>query len=294
MSNARRRAPLRLLPILASLAAAAACQADYGPPRTPASIDLYPAVSPDGEWLLYSRYGAELAPGLYRVRIGAAEAEPELLIPDEAIADWSPDGKVLALQIGLQAYRYDFATGALTALTEVGANTTPTWSPDGRTLAFASNNDDNHRPPDLWLMRPDGSAKRRVPLPDEPRGEMSDMDWSPAGDRLVTPGYPGLFLTDTLGKDTLYLPTETGVEASPVWSPTGEWIAYHGGEGYGDVWLIRPDGRDKHRLVREAAFPSWFPDGKQLAVARPGETTQTIWAVDLDGNVLRELTRGAE
>ena len=71
-------------------------------------------------------------------------------------------------------------------------------------------------------------------------------------------------------------------------------MSFGAGTGYGDVWLIRPDGRDKHRLISKAAYPAWFPDGKTLAVARPGETTQTIWAVDLEGNVLRELTRGAE
>jgi TolB protein len=278
---------------LLSLAAAAGCASDYGPPVLPAAVDLYPAVSPDGQWLVYSRSGAELAPALYRIRIGGDESE--LLIPDEALADWSPDGRALALQIGLQVYRYDLATATLTALTRAGLNTTPAWSPDGGTIAFASNADDKHRPPDLWLMRPDGTVPRRVPLPEAPRDEMSNMDWAPDGARLVSPSSRGLFLTDTLGRDTLYLGTESGFQADPTWSPTGEWIAYStAGSDYGDIWLVRADGSDDHRLIRQAAFPAWFPDGKRLAVARPGQNAQTIWAVDLDGNVVQELTRAPE
>jgi TolB protein len=140
-------------------------------------------------------------------------------------------------------------------------------------------------------MRPDGTVPRRVPLPEAPRDEMSNMDWAPDGARLVSPSSQGLFLTDTLGRDTLYLATEGDFEADPAWSPAGDWIAYQAG---GDVWLIHPDGSDNHRLIRQAAFPAWFPDGKRLAVARPGENAQTIWAVDLDGNVVQELTRAPE
>ena len=51
MSHRHRRAPLRLLPILSCVAVLAACGADYGPPASLTSIDLYPTVSPDGQWL---------------------------------------------------------------------------------------------------------------------------------------------------------------------------------------------------------------------------------------------------
>ena len=271
---------------------AVGCGPDYGPPATAASIDLSPAISPDGDWFVFSRYGADLPAALYRARIGALESE--LLLPEEAQADWSPDGQALVLGIGLQVYRYDLTTRVLTELGQEGANVTPTWSPNGQTVAFASNGDNNRQPPALWLMRPDGTDQRRVPLP-EPRDEMSNMDWAPGGDRLVSPSSHGLFLTDTLGQDTLRLPTQSGFQADPAWSPTGEWIAYSSaGDNYGDIWLIRPDGSDNHRLIRQAAYPAWFPDGKLLAVARPGESTQTIWAVDLDGNLMQELTRGLE
>ena len=186
-------------------------------------------------------------------------------------------------------------TAELAPLTTVGLNVAPAWSPDGRTIAFASNGGDGTHPPDLWLMQADGSAQRRVPLPGPPRNELSYVDWAPSGGRLVGPSPHGLFITDTLGRDTVYLPTASTFQADPAWSPTGEWIAYSTADGtYGDIWLVRPDGTDNHRLVRQAAHPAWFPDGARLAVVRPGPEAQTVWAVDLDGQLIQELTSPAE
>jgi hypothetical protein len=74
----------------------AGCGLDYGPPATAASIDLYPAISADGRRLVYSRYGAALPPTLHRTRIGTFSAE--LLMAQEAQADWSPDGRSVSLR----------------------------------------------------------------------------------------------------------------------------------------------------------------------------------------------------
>jgi dipeptidyl aminopeptidase/acylaminoacyl peptidase len=275
------------------LAAIVSCESRHEPPAEPSSIDLYPAISPDGEWVVYTRYGPALQPGFYRTRIGSAGAE--LLIADWVEADWNPDGRTLVLAMGQQIYRYDLATAELAPLTTVGLNLAPAWSPDGRTIAFATNAGDGTHPPDLWLMQGDASAPRRVPLPGPPRDELSHVDWAPSGDRLVGPSFRGLFITDTLGRDTLYLRTASTFQADPAWSPTGEWIAYStADQTYGDIWLVRPDGTQNHRLIPRAGQPAWFPDGQRLAVVRPGPEAQTIWAVDLDGQLLQELTSSAE
>ena len=53
----------------------------------------------------------------------------------------------------------------------------------------------------------------------------------------------------------------------PRWSPTGDWIAYHGNPDAGDggIYLIRPDGTEGHSIADGRSYElesvEWSPDG---------------------------------
>lgn len=206
--------------------------------------------------------------------------------------DWSPDGRSVAFVLGLQVHRVELATKIVTPLTSQGLNLSPSWSPDARTLAFTSNANNGNNPPDLWLMDPDGSNVRRVPLSGPPHDELFNIDWAPTGGRLVASLVGKLSISDTTGTETVITPTTFSADY-PAWRPQGDWIAYvkiPSGQ-FGDVWLIRPDGTDDHLLIRRGAFPTWSPDGLQLALSRLLSGEVAIWSIGMDGTNLRQLTQ---
>jgi Tol biopolymer transport system component len=64
-----------------------------------------------------------------------------------------------------------------------------------------------------------------------------------------------------------------GDSGEPVWSPNGRWIAFthtrEDGQGYWllDLYLARPDGRDRHRLAINIGSSSyaWSPNSREIA-----------------------------
>jgi Tol biopolymer transport system component len=62
---------------------------------------------------------------------------------------------------------------------------------------------------------------------------------------------------------------EAARNRGPVWSPDGEWImTYSNRSGLYQLWMIRPDGSDRHRVYENAASnPVWSPDGKEIVAA---------------------------
>jgi Tol biopolymer transport system component len=149
----------------------------------------------------------------------------------------------------------------------------PAVSPDGRTIAFASQKADF----DLYEIETDGSPARVLLATS--RNE-TDPVWSPTSSRFA-------FVTDRTGSSQIWLRTRKGdweqslvterefagsalqLFDAPAFSPDGQQLAYHrfGPDG-NKIWISRVAGGPPVRLTsvdgREEG-PSWSPDGVWIA-----------------------------
>ena len=169
----------------------------------------------------------------------------------------------------------------------------PTWSPDGKMIAFVSNR--NRGRNQIWVIDADG--KNPIRLTDG----VSDSypDWSPDGktilyvasqvpaDHDLAPG--GIVAMDADGNNKRLLKNRGGIH--PSWSPDGNRIAFISGKIGGDtqVHVMDADGRNSRQLTwgtEQKRMPSWSPDGKRIAYG----SEDRIWVMNSDGKNQRILT----
>ena len=88
------------------------------------------------------------------------------------------------------------------------------WSPDGSTLAIRSGRSQPNVLLALYLIDPDGSNGRMVPLPFIPGGGT----WSPDGSRIVVEGTPDLWSVQLDGSDLTNLTNHPASDGFPAWA----------------------------------------------------------------------------
>ena len=190
---------------------------------------------------------------------------------------WSPEGNRLAFLRGDGLWVRDLQSGEDTRLADVAIFspftqahvTTPSWSPNGREIAFVG--------PGLKISvaEANGSGVRKL---------TSGLDrqvspaWSPDGDRIAFASDRGdsfdIWSIASDGTGTQRLTDEPQDETLPMWSPDGARIAFvrETGTTYGEalLWLMARNGGAEHAVGDDAhAFsqPAWSPDGSRIAFA---------------------------
>lgn len=240
---------------------------------------------------------------------------------------WSPDGGALAFVAGSASDGPEsvrlidpagtndrtLCTGCVTTFQRRGdqpAEVLPAsgvlrWSPDGRTLAAPSAQNDRDG---LALIDAASGSVTFVPT----AGTAEGLSWDPTGGRLAietehwgdstNPDVNefGIYLLDRASL-TLTLVTPPSLrdfpDRQPEFSPDGSWISFIGGVfddqqkvATGQLFLVRPDGSERHPIT--AARPDsiasalWDPDGSRLAVLiAPPQGSSEVGFVGLDGSL---------
>jgi polyisoprenoid-binding protein YceI len=173
----------------------------------------------------------------------------------------------------------------------------PTWSPDGRRIAYARAEPYQFSsPPSVHVIRADGSGRRDL----TPGEASSQPDWSPDGRQIAVASVTGwgdvnkisIVPLDGSAAGTLAR-TPSLADSEPRWSPDGRRLAVsaYGGPGNDDVALLDPATGRFQRLTTSPSYehsPAWSPDGRRIAYVRDG----AIHVMRADGSGDRRLTRG--
>jgi Tol biopolymer transport system component len=173
------------------------------------------------------------------------------------------------------------AGGDSTRLTDNAiADTEPSWSADGRRVAFVRGSSYSHQNQNVWTMRADGTKKRQVTH--WPAAEAAPS-FSPGGGRIVmTHGWDimgDVVIARTDGTEPVRLTSDRDAR-DPVFSPDGRRIAFAGSpnqEAPSGIWVMRRNGTHKRLLASEARdpeeeldylHPDFSPDGSHIVFDR--------------------------
>jgi len=224
--------------------------------------DVGPVWSPDGARIAFvSNRDSDFA-----VYIMSADGKSVNLVTDKVLnpasVAWSPSGNKIALSGGVRVvpgiekpsvhvYVVNIDGSQLSKLTSDGDygnnNDSPTWSPDGKQIAFSSNRDPDGKYK-IWVMNADGSNQRR--------------------------------LTDIHGTSNPLFYGDSG----PAWSPDGSKILFGGYRDFNgtrncfvvncsELFVMNADGSNDVPLTNDpnrngGYAASWSPDGTKIVASR--------------------------
>ncbi len=270
----------------------------------PAS-SLYPAWSPDGRVIAFSR----ATKGESGIFVVPALGGPERKLTDMRFSrlwrgmalSWSPDGRLRALsdadatgKLGISLLNVD--TLEKHRLSQPSRDCRRTWlpafSPDGGSLAVVCVMDENVE--DLFVVPVSGgSAAREVARVD---GETSGLSWTVDGKDLVFAN-GGLFRVSASGGEPSAI--AYGRDAAwPAVSRIGHRLAYVQQSTNTNIWRVRLAGRTRPAApavkvvssTRMQRFPALSPDGSRLAFESTRSGAQEIWISSADGSDPVRLT----
>lgn len=227
--------------------------------------DAYPALSPDGSTLAFSRFVRSTISDLYLLPLSgdlSADGQPRRLTFENRWAtapSWTHDSRAIVFSFGFRHLPSLYAVPVsgsrnpqLLASLGEGAYS-PAISPAGNRLAYSLGCGDIN----VWRLE--------LPVRDGP------------------PGPPVRFLCSTR------------LDHLPKFSPDGKRIAFVSNRsGTPEIWVCDSDGRSCAQLTsfgdRETNWPRWSPDGRFVIFTADVEGQADIFVVDSEGGAPRRLT----
>ena len=190
--------------------------------------------------------------------------------------------------------------GTQSKLTDLpGEEVTPSLSPDGKNVAFASRTAGNW---DIYVQRVGGSNP--VNLTKDSKDDEIQPAFSPDGDRIAfrsSRDNGGLYVMGATGESVVRL---TNFGYRPAWSPDGTRIAFQTDSfvipsarpAWSELWVVEVATGQIHKIFDgDAVQPAWSPSGKRIAfwAIPPGGGQRDIWTMPAEGGTPVAVTQDA-
>ena len=271
---------------------------------TDPAADTYPVWAPDGKRIAFRRAGSHS--GIYTVSaLGGAEQKLSDFASNYQVS-WSPDGKWLAVSSNDQTSAIFLlpADGGeplqVTNPKAPGFDRAPSFSPDGRQLAYAGCT--GFLTCDVYVQDlnpsyvPRGSA-RRITIQ---HVYITGLTWSRDGKSVIYSGSRSAIILPYLWRaeiDRRRPPQRLEIAGAlalyPAVSPVGNRLVFSRNLRDDDIWCYRVGGATEPLIVSSLteANPQFSPDGGKIAFEsdHSGETIE-IWLAQADGSKPVQMT----
>ncbi|MGH2754650.1 MAG: hypothetical protein ACRDLB_09460 [Actinomycetota bacterium] len=257
------------------------------------AMSFLPAAAQDAQQkIVYARSVGEVdAPETSEIHLmdpdGSDSARLTNNSREDAYPVLSPDGGRIAFSREMRG-QYDlFVMGSdgsdvvRVTRTRNGDEVLPSWSPDGKWLAFTATTAIPDGPSQSEIYKIRLSNGRFARLTFTPKTKEFAPDWAPDGTEIAFTkqnyrrGKYGVASVrpDAEGLRWIVVNPRSGdgyTDANPSWSPDSQWLTFsrdHGDDAYVDIYKVRRDGTEAQpvtQLFELAENPVWGADGRIL------------------------------
>ena len=210
-----------------------------------------PAISPTGRYVAFRGYWG-IADGAYALYIVSANgcATHRVTHMIASTPSWSPDGKSLVFDGGNGIWKVHSNGTGLTRLAAARAATAPAWSPTHDQIAFVRYAQGRGQ---IWLMNANGTHPSRLLASSLISYEQPS--WSRNGRKVAFVARAGgrswIEAVNADGSNARAVTNSNGHPLNPVWLPNDAGIAWLAKDG--SIFAARPNGTHVARVLRAQA-----------------------------------------